>query len=99
MKYRTIVADPPWDYTGTSFREGAGDGVKYANKPLPYATATVDAIAAMRVEEVADDNAGFKHAQDGLVDAGLIRDDNVFAFQPEYDVEAGPRAGVVVVLS
>lgn len=43
--------------------------------------------------------AGFKHAQDGLVDAGLIRDDNVFAFQPQYDVEAGPRAGVVVVLS
>ncbi len=57
MKYRTIVADPPWDYTGTSFREGAGHAVKYANKPLPYATATVDAIAAMRVEEVADDNA------------------------------------------
>lgn len=57
MKYRTIVADPPWDYTGTTFREGAGHGAKYANKPLPYGSMSIADIAALRVSEAAQDDA------------------------------------------
>jgi N6-adenosine-specific RNA methylase IME4 len=57
MKYRTIVADPPWDYSDTSFREGAGHGQKYSNKPLPYAVMTLADIAALPVRDLAAEDA------------------------------------------
>lgn len=52
-KYRTIVADPPWDHsdgTGTTLRDGGwqtSDGV-------PYSTMTVDEIADLPIHELAD---------------------------------------------
>jgi N6-adenosine-specific RNA methylase IME4 len=57
MKYRTIVADPPWDYTGTTFRQGAGHGAKYKNRPLPYGSMTTAEIAALPVSEISEDDA------------------------------------------
>lgn len=56
-KYRTIVVDPPWDYSDTTFREGAGHGQKYANRPLPYSSMTLDAIHELPILRWADDNA------------------------------------------
>ena len=56
-KWRTIVVDPPWDYSDTTFREGAGHGEKYANRPLPYGTMTLDDIKALPVDRWADDDA------------------------------------------
>lgn len=40
----------------------------------------------------------FKPGLDGLVDANLIPDDNVWALLPTYDVELGTRPGVRVRL-
>src|SRR3990167_7921790 len=57
LKYRTIVVDPPWDYTGTTFREGAGHGKKYANRELPYPSMTLAEIAALPVADWAADDA------------------------------------------
>lgn len=57
MKYRTIVADPPWDYSDTTFREGAGHGKKYANKPLPYDVMSLAEMKALPVGTLADDDA------------------------------------------
>lgn len=53
-RYRTIVADPPWDLGQTGFTFHGG-----ANRPshVPYPTLTVDEIAAMPVNELADDDA------------------------------------------
>lgn len=51
MKYRTIVADPPWQVMGgTSWAGGA-------SKPLPYPTMSVDEIAALPVRDMADKRA------------------------------------------
>ena len=55
--YRTIVVDPPWDYSDTTFREGSGHGEKYANRSLPYASMTLDAIRSLPIAEWADDDA------------------------------------------
>lgn len=57
MRYRTIVADPPWDYRDTSFRSGAGHGTKYANRAIPYDCLSVDDIAALPVADLAEDDA------------------------------------------
>lgn len=58
MKYRTIVADPPWAYDGFGVGrvpEGViNDGRK---TPLPYPTLSVDEIAALPVDELALDDA------------------------------------------
>jgi N6-adenosine-specific RNA methylase IME4 len=58
MKYRTIVADPPWHYDGFGVGrvpEGAvNDGRK---TPLPYPTMTVDEICALPVSDMAEDDA------------------------------------------
>jgi N6-adenosine-specific RNA methylase IME4 len=58
MKYRTIVADPPWHYAGFGMGrvpEGAvNDGRK---TPLPYPTMTVGEIAALPVGDMADPDA------------------------------------------
>ena len=57
MKYRTIVADPPWEYTGTTFRQGAGHGKTYKNRTLPYGCMATAEIAALPVSEMAEDDA------------------------------------------
>lgn len=51
-RYRTIVADPPWEYD-------EGTGASYStrgrrNCDLPYPSMTVDEIAALPVHELAD---------------------------------------------
>lgn len=61
MKYRTIVADPPWAQKGGPLRGGVGIGWQMNNvtssRDLPYPTMTVDAIAALPVESFAQDDA------------------------------------------
>lgn len=51
-EYRTVVADPPWEYED-------GTGASYSSRgrrncDLPYPTMTVDEIAAMPVPDVMD---------------------------------------------
>jgi N6-adenosine-specific RNA methylase IME4 len=49
VRYRTIVADPPWDHsdgTGRTYGKQAKDLT-----PLPYGVLSVDEIAALRVHE------------------------------------------------
>jgi N6-adenosine-specific RNA methylase IME4 len=59
MKYRTIVADPPWPYEAvvsspSSRRDNPrGDGVRVVS-PFPYSTMAVDEIAAVPVSELAE---------------------------------------------
>jgi N6-adenosine-specific RNA methylase IME4 len=63
VRYRTIVADPPWHYDG--YANGLGRGGWFAGqterarvqvKPLPYPTLTVAEIAALPVRELAEPN-------------------------------------------
>jgi N6-adenosine-specific RNA methylase IME4 len=51
VRYRTIVADPPWEVMGGPPWGGG------ASKPLPYPTMTVDAIASLPVRELAESAA------------------------------------------
>lgn len=57
-RYNTIVADPPWQVGAGPLcgREGFGDATG-ASRPLPYPSMSVDEIAALRVGDVAADNA------------------------------------------
>lgn len=50
--YRTIVADPPWDYP-EGFALGPGHGTLEV-RPLPYAPMTLEAIAELPVRDLAD---------------------------------------------
>ena len=50
-KYRTIVADPPWEVG-----RGPGWGSNGASRPLTYPTMTLDEIKSMNVLEFADKN-------------------------------------------
>ena len=52
MKYRTIVADPPWAVKQPPKAFGAS-----GNAPLPYATLSLEEIAALPVAGMADDRA------------------------------------------
>ncbi len=47
-KYRTIVADPPWDVMGGPSWGGG------ASHPLPYSSMSVDEIAALPVRDLAE---------------------------------------------
>jgi len=51
-KYRTIVADPPWDYP-EGFALGPGHGTLEV-RPLPYPPMTLEDIAELPVSELAD---------------------------------------------
>lgn len=54
MKYRTIVADPPWDHSdGTGVNVQNGGTITH----LPYATMTLDEITALPVADLADKQA------------------------------------------
>lgn len=57
MKYRTIVADPPWHYerTGISFADKTSG--RFTGTGLPYGSMSVDEIAAPPVAEIARDGA------------------------------------------
>lgn len=53
VRYRTIVADPPWEHPGTG-RLAPGWRAEWAvvrEAPLAYRTMSVDAIAALPVDE------------------------------------------------
>lgn len=55
--YRTIAVDPPWPQKGGGpLRGGHGKGFvgTAGSQPMPYATMTVDQIAALNVRELAD---------------------------------------------
>ena len=53
MKYRTIVADPPWRTT-TGPQWGF---VEHGHKPLAYPTMSLQEIAALPVDDFADEQA------------------------------------------
>lgn len=61
MKYRTIVADPPWPVCGDSgalFRPWCGKGGRRARDTFfPYETQAMDWIASLAVSELAEDDA------------------------------------------
>jgi N6-adenosine-specific RNA methylase IME4 len=62
VKYRTIVADPPWRVMGGPLLKGVGEGWKFANghgssRPLPYGTMSTETIAALPVEAFSEDDA------------------------------------------
>jgi N6-adenosine-specific RNA methylase IME4 len=61
VRYRTIVADPPWHYDG--FAGSIGYGGHFAGqderaavevKPLPYASMSLEQIAALPISGLAD---------------------------------------------
>jgi N6-adenosine-specific RNA methylase IME4 len=54
VKYRTIVADPPWAYEDGCVALGPGHGILRANQPLPYSGMSHEAICALSVSEMAD---------------------------------------------
>lgn len=59
MRYRTIVADPPWYYPktgGYSWRAGLPSGAS-SNSGMDYPLMTLDAIAALPVHELAEPEA------------------------------------------
>jgi N6-adenosine-specific RNA methylase IME4 len=49
VKYRTIVADPPWHYD--SFVRGAGAGGSVVTVPMPYPSMTLGELADLPVRE------------------------------------------------
>jgi N6-adenosine-specific RNA methylase IME4 len=62
VKYRTIVADPPWTVMGGSLRRGVGEGWKFqpgmqVSQALPYPTMTVQEITALPVCDLAEEDA------------------------------------------
>ena len=54
MRYRTIVADPPWPYEDGCVALGPGHGELRARQPLPYSGMSLDAIRAIPVRDLAD---------------------------------------------
>lgn len=65
MRYRTLVADPPWhyrDWPGLSTSEkthyrASGEAVLGVRRPIGYPTMTVDEIAALPVGDLAEGDA------------------------------------------
>ncbi len=51
MKYRTIVADPPWEYDSLPIGRGSRFGER---QPIPYETMSLDEIADLPVHELAE---------------------------------------------
>lgn len=57
MKYRTIVADPPWPLRTTPGVLTGKGGVKVQRSPLPYRTMSVAEIAAQPLGRLAAEHA------------------------------------------
>lgn len=58
MKYRTIVADPPWDYGADGLRQPMNVGRESQHRdPMPYASMSLAEIAALPVREMAEDDS------------------------------------------
>lgn len=66
MKYRTIVADPPWEYSRTGWNMGDADrrregrpslGYSQKSTALPYASMSLSAIEALPVSDLAASDA------------------------------------------
>jgi N6-adenosine-specific RNA methylase IME4 len=58
MKFRCIVADPPWHLPPSGARTGDGwPGAEGLRSAPPYATLSLDAIKSLPVENLATDNA------------------------------------------
>lgn len=58
MKYRTIVADPPWPIADVRSRPWIHAGSRRARATqLPYSLMTVDDICALPVSNLAEDDA------------------------------------------
>lgn len=59
-RYRTIVADPPWPYDDGFVSMPRGDTWSHrVSKPLPYASMTLDQIAALPIADLADPAGAF----------------------------------------
>jgi N6-adenosine-specific RNA methylase IME4 len=56
-RYRTIVADPPWDYGRDAERWVPTDGNQADRRAIPYPAMTVDQIATLPVTDWAADSA------------------------------------------
>lgn len=54
MRYKTIVADPPWPYEDGCVALGPGHGVLRSRQPLPYQGMTVKDICELPVHRFAD---------------------------------------------
>lgn len=92
MKYRTIVADPPWQqnagsgYAGRVYDRAAGQMVTMftngKSKPLPYRTMSVEEISGLPVADFAADEAHLylwltnRYIEDGY---GIVR---AWGFRP-----------------
>jgi N6-adenosine-specific RNA methylase IME4 len=57
VKYRTIVADPPWEVHQGPSHGVAGGTSGNRNRTLPYATMSVERIASLEVASLADTDA------------------------------------------
>ena len=62
MRYRTIVADPPWEKPDTGARTippGGGSWAPFAGtvNATPYEQMTLDEIAALPIPDLAEDDA------------------------------------------
>jgi N6-adenosine-specific RNA methylase IME4 len=57
--YRTIVVDPPWDYPEgfMGFNRTVGKWSERIDKPLPYASMTVEEISQLPVSDLAGSSA------------------------------------------
>ena len=90
MRYRTIVADPPWEFawTGGAATRTNGRGERHVNhkfkSSLPYASMTLDALTTIPVEEWADDDAHLYlwTTDQRLLDGGAVRVAQAWGFKP-----------------
>ena len=55
-RYRTIVADPPWPYEGTSVNPRRAQG-RYKVHDMPYGTMSLTEIATLPIRELAESSA------------------------------------------
>jgi N6-adenosine-specific RNA methylase IME4 len=54
VKYRTIVADPPWEYPDPFGGHNAGGKGRVVRRKLPYQSMTVAEIADLKIADLAD---------------------------------------------
>lgn len=54
-RYRTIVADPPWEYADPFGGFNAGGKGPMVRRPLGYDSLTTDQIAALPISALADE--------------------------------------------